>query len=113
MITNIIFSFQFHIKHFCCYQCDLPLAGREYIPCDETNNPCCLVCYDHFYGKKCQKCSLAIKPTEKGVSWEKSNWHEQCFRCVGADCNKSLIGQRFCIKSALPFCSSKCIATKK
>ncbi|KAG4076329.1 hypothetical protein HA402_005772 [Bradysia odoriphaga] len=106
-------GFQFHIKHFCCYQCDLPLAGREYIPCDETNNPCCLVCYDHHYGKKCQKCQLAIKPTEKGVSWDKTNWHEQCFRCVGQDCNKSLIGQRFCIKSSFPFCSSKCIGTKK
>lgn len=106
-------GYQFHIKHFCCFECDLPLAGREYIPCDETNNPCCLVCYDHFYGKICQKCSLAIKPTEKGVSWEKSNWHERCFRCVGVDCNKSLIGQRFCVKGSLPFCSSKCIGTQK
>ncbi|KAJ6636817.1 Prickle planar cell polarity protein 3-A, partial [Pseudolycoriella hygida] len=75
-------GFQFHIKHFCCYQCDLPLAGKEYIPCEETNNPCCLVCYDHHYGKKCKRCSLTIKPTEKGVSWDQTNWHQDCFRCV-------------------------------
>lgn len=29
----------FHIKHFCCYHCDEPLAGQEYTPDDETNMP--------------------------------------------------------------------------
>lgn len=99
----------FHIKHFCCYQCDLPLAGQQYIPDEKTNMPLCLKCYDEYYAEKCQNCKMIIGPTEQGVSWGKIHWHGQCFICFGMNCGKSLIGGRFCVKQDLPFCSPQCV----
>ncbi|XP_023717877.1 uncharacterized protein LOC111870096 isoform X2 [Cryptotermes secundus] len=39
----------FHVKHFCCYECDTPLGGKQYIPKD--NQPVCLECFQNKYGK--------------------------------------------------------------
>lgn len=99
----------FHIKHFCCYHCDTPLAGKQYTPDDETNMPLCLDCYDKYFADRCQNCQRTINPAEEAVSWQKSHWHKPCFNCAGANCGKSLIGGRFCIKFELPFCSSACM----
>lgn len=101
----------FHIKHFCCYQCDTPLAGQQYIPDEKTNMPLCLKCYDDYHAEKCQKCMRIIGPAEEGVNWEQLHWHKNCFECAGVACGKSLIGGRFCIKHNLPFCSPKCVAS--
>lgn len=101
----------FHIKHFCCYQCDTPLAGQQYIPDEKTNMPLCLKCYDDYHAEKCQKCMRIIGPAEEGVNWERLHWHKNCFECAGIGCGKSLIGGRFCIKHDLPFCSPKCVAS--
>lgn len=101
----------FHIKHFCCYQCDTPLAGQQYIPDDKTNHPLCLKCYDEYYAEKCQYCLRIIGPTEEGVNFERLHWHKNCFICAGLQCGKTLIGGKFCIKNNLPFCSPKCVAT--
>lgn len=101
----------FHIKHFCCYQCDTPLAGQQYIPDEKTNMPLCLKCYDEYHAEKCQKCMRIIGPAEEGVNWERLHWHKNCFACAGVACGKSLIGGRFCIKNNLPFCSPTCVAS--
>lgn len=98
----------FHIKHFCCFQCDKPLAGKQYTP-NESNMPLCLDCYDKYYAEKCQNCQRTINPDEEAVSWQKFHWHKPCFNCAGSKCGKSLIGGRFCIKFDLPFCSATCI----
>lgn len=99
----------FHIKHFCCYQCDTPLAGQQYLPDEKTNMPLCLKCYDEFHAELCQRCNMVIKPTEQGVAWAKIHWHGTCFICSGLNCGKSLIGGRFCVKNNMPFCSSACV----
>jgi hypothetical protein len=39
----------FHVKHFCCFECDTPLGGKQYIPKD--NQPVCLECFQMKYGK--------------------------------------------------------------
>lgn len=98
----------FHIKHFCCYHCDTPLAGKQYTPDDETNMPLCLDCYDKYFANRCQNCQRTINPAEEAVSWQKFHWHKPCFNCAGAKCGKSLIGGRFCIKFEMPFCSATC-----
>lgn len=101
----------FHIKHFCCYQCDTPLAGQQYIPDEKTNMPLCLKCYDEYHAEKCRKCMSQIGPSEEGVNWERLHWHKNCFTCAGVGCGKSLIGGRFCIKYDLPFCCPNCVAS--
>ncbi|XP_067628348.1 testin [Eurosta solidaginis] len=99
----------FHIKHFCCYHCDTPLAGHQYIPDEKTNMPLCLKCYNEFFAATCQRCNRQIEPTDQGVAWGDVHWHSDCFICAGVDCGKSLIGGRFCVKQQMPFCSPQCL----
>jgi hypothetical protein len=99
----------FHVKHFCCYQCDKALAGSQYIPDEKTKMPCCLKCYDEFFSEKCQSCGQGIGPAEQGVSWGEIHWHGKCFLCAGQNCGKVLIGGRFCVKNKMPFCSPQCV----
>ncbi|KAH8280425.1 hypothetical protein KR018_006983 [Drosophila ironensis] len=99
----------FHIKHFCCYQCDEPLAGQQYVPDEGSNMPLCLQCYDQFFAVACKQCRLPIGPADQGVVWGDIHWHGQCFVCAGAQCSKSLIGGRFCVKQDMPFCSPACV----
>lgn len=99
----------FHIKHFCCYHCDLPLAGKQYIPDEKSNMPLCLKCYNEYFAVACQRCSQTIEPLHKGVSWTDIHWHDSCFVCSGNGCGKSLIGGRFCVKQNMPFCSPACV----
>lgn len=39
----------FHFKHFCCFECDIPLAEKSYVSKDD--NPVCLPCYERKYSK--------------------------------------------------------------
>lgn len=39
----------FHVRHFCCFECDIPLGGKQYVPKD--GQPVCLPCYEQKYGK--------------------------------------------------------------
>ncbi|EAT38870.1 AAEL009271-PA, partial [Aedes aegypti] len=99
----------FHIKHFCCYHCDAPLAGQQYVPDENSSMPVCLNCYDTYFAKTCHYCHATIGPTEQGVAWNNIHWHGVCFVCNGKECGRSLIGGRFCIKSDMPFCSPQCV----
>ncbi|KAH8297414.1 hypothetical protein KR044_011474 [Drosophila immigrans] len=99
----------YHIKHFCCLQCDEPLAGQQYIPDEKSNMPLCLACYDKFYAGTCKRCQLPIGPADQGVAWGEIHWHGKCFVCAGVECAKSLIGGRFCVKQDMPFCCPACV----
>jgi hypothetical protein len=101
----------FHLKHFCCYYCDIPLGGERYVHDDKTNLPLCIKCYMQNFAAYCNRCKNSISPEEEGVNFNSIHWHTNCFTCSGKDCEKSLIGQRFCVKTDenLPFCSAKCV----
>lgn len=100
-------NFNYHIKHFCCFYCDRPLAGLDYTPDDTNDQPLCLDCYGRHFAKACRTCGKSIGASEQGVSWQDLHWHAGCFRCNG--CAKSLIAGRFCVKGTLPFCSAQCV----
>ena len=65
---ELIFSVEFtsaedrfwHLKHFCCWICDLPLAGHQYIGVEGM--PHCLECWQQQHGKTCLTCNLVIHP---------------------------------------------------
>ena len=38
-----------HVHHFCCWQCDTPLAGQRYIAKDD--NPYCMYCFEKLFSK--------------------------------------------------------------
>lgn len=97
-----------HLKHFCCYDCDRPLAGHKYIPVD--GQPRCIECFQKKHGKKCNTCGDLINPEDQRVSLEGKHWHasDQCFAC--AVCFVPLIGRKMTRnkETGLVLCSSAC-----
>ncbi|XP_011307538.1 uncharacterized protein Tes [Fopius arisanus] len=99
----------YHVKHFCCWDCDEPLAGKQYI--SESDRPLCLPCYQKTYAKTCSACNRVIAADQQGVNVKNLDFHasEECFCC--ANCKKSLLNGRMAIKENKPFCSKECITT--
>lgn len=97
----------YHVKHFCCFHCDLQLAGQQYVTDDSSANPVCLPCYDTHYANVCSSCGTSIAPTEQGVSLKDVHFHMSCFNC--GFCQKVLIGGRFCLRNQIPYCSAACV----
>ncbi|RVE71326.1 hypothetical protein OJAV_G00050760 [Oryzias javanicus] len=95
-----------HLKHFCCFDCDCILAGETYVM--ENDKPVCRPCYMKNYAVKCSSCQTAVDPEAQRVSYDALHWHAepQCFKCSG--CSKSLIGQRFMVVQSFVFCSVDC-----
>ncbi|XP_059490421.1 testin [Neocloeon triangulifer] len=97
----------FHVRHFCCIECDTPLAGLKYI--SREGQPCCLACYEAKFSKVCNTCNKLIGPSESSVIWQEIHWHatEECFCCF--NCKKSLLNNKFAVKENQSLCSKECI----
>uniref|UniRef100_A0AAQ4RCZ7 Testin n=1 Tax=Gasterosteus aculeatus aculeatus TaxID=481459 RepID=A0AAQ4RCZ7_GASAC len=79
-----------HLKHFCCFECDCILAGETYVM--ESDKPVCQPCYMKSYAVKCAACQNPVEPEAQRVSYGEHHWHAepQCFKCSG--CSKCLVG---------------------
>lgn len=97
----------YHVKHFCCWDCDIPLAGKQYIT--ENDRPLCLICYQKTYAKTCNMCEKVIAADQQGVAVKDLNFHatETCFCCY--ICKKNLLNGRIAVKEKKIFCSKECI----
>lgn len=97
----------YHVKHFCCFECDIPLGGMKYILVEDQPN--CLNCYQAKYGKTCHTCKQPIAAGDQRISWKELHWHvdAKCFCC--ASCKKFLLGGKFTVKENQPFCSRQCV----
>ncbi|XP_071961725.1 testin-like isoform X2 [Antedon mediterranea] len=95
-----------HLKHFCCWECDTPLGGKRYVARDA--HPYCLDCYQNTFAKTCSSCSKKIQADGQRLSHGDGHWHatNECFKCSG--CQQSLIGKQFLPKSGYIFCSVTC-----
>lgn len=49
---------RWHVEHFCCLECDLPLGGRRYVM--KSGRPCCCSCFESLYAELCQACGELI-----------------------------------------------------
>ncbi|XP_076642186.1 testin LIM domain protein [Halictus rubicundus] len=98
----------YHVKHFCCWDCDIPLAGKQYTT--ENDRPLCLPCYQKTYAKTCNTCNNVIAADQQGVALKDLNFHATgvCFRCY--ICKKNLLQARTAVKDKKLFCSKECIA---
>ncbi|XP_011874806.1 PREDICTED: uncharacterized protein LOC105565871 [Vollenhovia emeryi] len=98
----------YHVKHFCCWDCDMPLAGQQYIT--ENDRPLCLPCYQKSYAKTCAACNVVIAADQQGVAIKDLNFHatQVCFCCYS--CKKNLLNGRMAVKKDKLFCSKECIA---
>ena len=95
-----------HVKHFCCWTCDIPLAGHKYIPVDGM--PHCLECWQKQHGKVCSACRGVIDPQGQRASLGEHHWHvsADCFKC--GVCQKSLLGGKMSMRQGTLLCSSQC-----
>jgi len=95
-----------HVKHFCCWTCDIPLAGHKYIPVEGM--PHCLECWQKQHGKVCSACKGVIDPQGQRVSLGEHHWHVSaaCFKC--GVCQASLLGGKMSMRQGTLLCSSQC-----
>ncbi|XP_042234416.1 uncharacterized protein LOC121874352 isoform X3 [Homarus americanus] len=101
-------GFDWHIHHFCCNVCDLPMAGQRYVP-DKDGYPYCLQCYMSCLAKMCETCEEKIPPEENRCGHRGYFYHAnpQCFRCHS--CKEPLLGKKFKMSKNWLFCSNECI----
>jgi hypothetical protein len=81
----------YHKDCFACLKCNTKIptpTDSDTIKSDNTkyfkadNQPCCADCYGKHYCKGCTKCSKAIMPGQKGLLFENTNYHTDCFCCT-------------------------------
>uniref|UniRef100_A0A3P9N1L5 Prickle planar cell polarity protein 3 n=1 Tax=Poecilia reticulata TaxID=8081 RepID=A0A3P9N1L5_POERE len=95
-----------HMKHFCCFECEAALGGQRYIM--RESRPYCCSCYESLYAEYCDTCGESIGIDQGQMTYEGQHWHavESCFCC--ARCTLPLLGRPFLPRGGLIFCSRSC-----
>ncbi|XP_075713161.1 prickle-like protein 1 [Rhinoderma darwinii] len=95
-----------HMKHFCCYECETVLGGQRYIMKD--GRPFCCSCFESHYAEYCESCGEHIGVDHAQMTYDGQHWHatESCFSC--AQCKVSLLGCPFLPKKGRIYCSKTC-----
>ncbi|XP_040048266.2 uncharacterized protein prickle3 isoform X1 [Gasterosteus aculeatus] len=95
-----------HMKHFCCFECEAALGGQRYIM--RESRPYCCSCYESQYAEYCDTCGEHIGIDQGQMTYEGQHWHavESCFCC--ARCHLPLLGRPFLPRGGLIFCSRPC-----
>uniref|UniRef100_A0A3B3ZIB3 Uncharacterized protein n=1 Tax=Periophthalmus magnuspinnatus TaxID=409849 RepID=A0A3B3ZIB3_9GOBI len=95
-----------HMKHFCCFECEAALGGQRYIM--RESRPYCCSCYEGLYAEYCDTCGENIGIDQGQMTFEGQHWHavEACFCC--ARCHLPLLGRPFLPRAGLIFCSRAC-----
>ncbi|XP_020786649.1 prickle-like protein 2b isoform X2 [Boleophthalmus pectinirostris] len=95
-----------HMKHFCCFECETVLGGQRYIM--KEGRPYCCSCFESLYAEYCDSCGEHIGIDQGQMTYDGQHWHatEACFCC--ARCKRSLLGRPFLPKQGQIFCSRAC-----
>ncbi|KAI4827591.1 hypothetical protein KUCAC02_030976 [Chaenocephalus aceratus] len=82
-----------HMKHFCCFECETVLGGQRYIM--KEGRPYCCSCFESLYAEYCDSCGEHIGIDQGQMTYDGQHWHaiEGCFCC--ARCKCSLLGRPF------------------
>ncbi|XP_018621358.2 prickle-like protein 1 [Scleropages formosus] len=95
-----------HMKHFCCFECDVVLGGQRYIMKD--GRPYCCGCFESLYAEYCEACGEHIGVDHAQMTYDGLHWHatDACFCC--AQCQTSLLGCPFLPRQGRIYCSKAC-----
>ncbi|XP_065058408.1 prickle planar cell polarity protein 3-like isoform X2 [Rhopilema esculentum] len=95
-----------HMKHFCCYECNAPLGGQRYVMRDDK--PVCCQCFEKMFAEFCDACGDPIGIDTGQMAHGSQHWHatDKCFSCY--TCGVCLLGKPFLPKNGEIFCSSSC-----
>ncbi|XP_066920228.1 testin-like [Clytia hemisphaerica] len=89
-----------HLDHFCCWQCDMPLTSKKYIAIN--NQPFCITCYNNIIANRCDICKEPIGPDSKDLFVNEKHYHSRCLVC--ATCNIPLEAKSFSFVNESPVC---------
>lgn len=95
-----------HMKHFCCYECQAPLGGQRYVM--REDRPVCCQCFEKMFAEFCDSCGDPIGIDTGQMAHGSQHWHatEKCFSCY--TCGLCLLGKPFLPKNGEIYCSSSC-----
>ncbi|XP_026567308.1 prickle planar cell polarity protein 3 isoform X2 [Pseudonaja textilis] len=95
-----------HMRHFCCFECEEALGGQRYIM--RQRRPYCCRCYESLYAEYCDACGEHIGIDQGQMTYEGQHWHatDACFSC--SRCQQPLLGKPFLPKQGQIFCSRAC-----
>ncbi|XP_028567940.2 prickle planar cell polarity protein 3 isoform X3 [Podarcis muralis] len=95
-----------HMRHFCCFECEEALGGQRYIM--RQSRPYCCRCYESLYAEYCDACGEHIGIDQGQMTYEGQHWHatDACFSC--SRCHQPLLGKPFLPKQGQIFCSRAC-----
>lgn len=96
----------YHIKHYCCYNCDLPLVGQKFVM--EGEQPFCFACFESVKADTCANCHRVIRAEERGLTLNGFHFHvtDECFAC--SVCRKPLLGGKIKCDQGVLYCSIDC-----
>ncbi|XP_076214053.1 prickle-like protein 4 [Aptenodytes patagonicus] len=97
---------RWHLEHFCCLECDVPLRGQRYVM--KSGRPCCRGCFESLFAELCQACGDPIGVDSEEATHQGLHWHARaaCFCC--SLCRKPLHGQPLTSRRGRLFCSETC-----
>ncbi|XP_074134177.1 prickle planar cell polarity protein 3 isoform X2 [Sminthopsis crassicaudata] len=95
-----------HIRHFCCFDCEGPLGGQRYVM--RGSRPHCGACYEARHTQYCDSCGERIGMEQGQMTYGGQHWHasESCFSCCR--CRRPLLGEPFLPRQGQIFCSRAC-----
>uniref|UniRef100_F7FWB1 Prickle planar cell polarity protein 3 n=1 Tax=Ornithorhynchus anatinus TaxID=9258 RepID=F7FWB1_ORNAN len=95
-----------HMRHFCCFECEEALGGQRYIM--RESRPHCCPCYEARHAEYCDSCGEHIGIDQGQMTYEGQHWHasDRCFSC--SRCRRPLLGLPFLPKQGQIFCSRAC-----
>ena len=77
-----------HIEHFACHNCDVPLTGKKYIV--NRHHPFCQRCFTENIANKCCVCKKPIGPEGRDLFVKDNHYHKECLIC--SKCHSQLVG---------------------
>ncbi|KAK2526624.1 Prickle4 [Columba guinea] len=97
---------RWHLEHFCCLECDVPLRGQRYVM--TSGRPCCCSCFESLFAEPCQACGDPIGADSEEATHQGLRWHARaaCFCC--SRCRQPLRGQPLVCRRGRLFCSETC-----
>ncbi|KAJ8257287.1 hypothetical protein GJAV_G00183980 [Gymnothorax javanicus] len=73
-----------HMKHFCCFECETVLGGQRYIMKDDR--PYCCTCFQSLFAEYCDSCGQQIGIEQGQMTFLLAYWHaSSCLCWVSAD----------------------------
>ncbi|CAG5124393.1 unnamed protein product, partial [Candidula unifasciata] len=85
-----------HMKHFCCLECDRQLGGQRYIMRD--GRPYCCSCFENMFAEYCDTCGEHIGVDQGQMTHDGQHWHA----------SEILLGRPFLPKHGVIYCSAAC-----